>query len=63
MTLPVARRNLRTRSVAHAALQQVFVQTNEKSAYSTWREVAGQLEKSNPSVTEMMDETESPRII
>jgi Mn-dependent DtxR family transcriptional regulator len=49
--------------VAHAALQQVFVQTNEKSAHSTWREVAGQLEKSNPSVTEMMDETESPRII
>ncbi len=25
----------------------------------TWREVAGQLEKSNPAVTEMMDEAEA----
>lgn len=42
-----------------AAIQQVFVQTNEKSAHATWREIAGQLEKSNPTVTEMMDEAEA----
>lgn len=46
-------------SVVRAALQQVFVQTDEKSAHATWREVAGQLEKSNPAVTEMMDEAEA----
>ena len=45
-------------SVVRAALQQVFVQTDEKSAHATWREVAGQLEKSNLAVTEMMDEAE-----
>ncbi|MEL5515712.1 hypothetical protein PTR77_25840, partial [Serratia bockelmannii] len=38
---------------------QVFVQTDEKSAHATWREVAGQLEKSAPSGTEMMDEVEA----
>lgn len=43
-------------SVVRAALQQVFVLTDEKSAHATWREVAGQLEKSFPAVTEMMDE-------
>lgn len=36
-------------SVVRAALQQVFVQTDEKSAHATWREVACQLEKSNPA--------------
>lgn len=46
-------------SVVRAALQQVFVQTDEKSAHATWREVAGQLEKSAPTVTEMMDEAEA----
>lgn len=46
-------------SVVRAALQQVFVQTDEKSAHATWREVASQLEKSNPAVTEMMDEAEA----
>lgn len=46
-------------SVVRAALQQVFVQTDEKSAHATWCEVAGQLEKSNPAVTEMMDEAEA----
>lgn len=77
-------------SVVRAALQQVFVQTDEKSAHATWRVVAGQLrarigtdhnfesmigtecesviglmricsqqEKSNPAVTEMMDEAEA----
>lgn len=46
-------------SVVRAALQQVFVQTDGKSAHATWREVAGQLEKSNPTVTEMMDEAEA----
>ncbi len=35
------------------------MQTDEKSAHATWREVAGQLEKSNPAVTEMMDEAEA----
>ncbi|EGF6524122.1 hypothetical protein IC066_005039, partial [Salmonella enterica] len=48
-----------TQSVVRAALQQVFVQTDEKSTHDTWREVAGQLEKSNPAVTEMMDEAEA----
>lgn len=46
-------------SVVRAALQQVFVQTDEKSAHATWREVASQLEKGNPAVTEMMDEAEA----
>lgn len=46
-------------SVVRAALQQVFVQTDEKSAHATWREVAAQLEKSNPAVMEMMDEAEA----
>ncbi|EHG4046468.1 hypothetical protein J4486_005057 [Salmonella enterica] len=46
-------------SVVRAALQQVFVLTDEKSAHATWREVAGQLEKSFPAVTEMMDEAEA----
>lgn len=35
--------------MVRAALQQVFVQTDEKSAHATWREVASQLEKSNPA--------------
>lgn len=52
----VSRANL---SVVRAALQQVFVQTSEKGAHATWRVVAGQLEKSNPAVTEMMDEAEA----
>lgn len=42
-----------------AAIQQVFMQTDEKSAHATWREVAGQLEKSAPAVTKMMDEAEA----
>jgi putative transposase len=42
-----------------AAIEQVFVQTDETSAHATWREVAGQLEKSAPAVTEMMDEAEA----
>lgn len=46
-------------SVVRAALQQVFVQTDEKSAHATWREVAGQPEKSNPAVTDMTDEAEA----
>ncbi len=46
-------------SVVRAALQQVFVQTDEKSAHTIWREVAGQPEKSNPAVTDMMDEAEA----
>lgn len=37
----------------------MFVQTDEKCAHVTWREVAGQLEKSNPVVTPMMDEAEA----
>lgn len=45
--------------MVRAALQQVFVQTDEKSAHATWCEVASQLEKSNPAVTEMMDEAEA----
>ncbi len=45
--------------MVRAALQQVFVQTDEKSAHATWRGFAGQLEKSNPAVTEMMDEASS----
>lgn len=48
-----------SQSVVRAALQQVFIQTEEKSAHATWREVAAQLEKSFPAVTEMMDETEA----
>ncbi|BEO69158.1 hypothetical protein SMQE31_46660 (plasmid) [Serratia marcescens] len=48
-----------SQSVVRATLQQVFVQTDEKSAHATWREVAGQLEKSAPSGTEMMDEVEA----
>ncbi|EPR9735064.1 IS256-like element ISEae1 family transposase, partial [Enterobacter bugandensis] len=47
-----------SQSVVRAALQQVFVQTEEKSAHATWREVAAQLEKTFPAVTEMMDEAE-----
>lgn len=46
-------------SVVRAALQQVFVQTDEKSAHATWREVAAQMEKSFPAVTEMMDDAEA----
>lgn len=45
-------------SVVRAALQQMFVQTEEKNAHSTWREVAAQLEMSLPAFTEMMDEAE-----
>jgi hypothetical protein len=33
--------------VVRAALQQVFVQTEEKSAHATLREVAAQLDKRN----------------
>ncbi|WP_376713335.1 IS256 family transposase [Edwardsiella ictaluri] len=47
-----------SQSVVRAALQQVFVQTGEKSAHATWREVAAQREKRFPAVTEMMDEAE-----
>lgn len=47
-----------SQSVVRAALQQVFVQTEEQNAHATWREVAAQLEKSFPVVTEMMDEAE-----
>lgn len=42
-----------------AAIQQVFVQTDKKSSHAIWREIAAQLEKSNPAVTEMMDEAEA----
>lgn len=42
-----------------AAIQQVFVQTEEQNAHATWREVGAQLEKSFPAVTEMMDEAEA----
>ncbi|MGY6233014.1 transposase (plasmid) [Enterobacter asburiae] len=38
---------------------QAFLQTDDKSAHATWREVAGQLEKSNPAVTAVMDEAEA----
>jgi len=41
------------------ALQQVFVQTDEKSFHATRREVAGQLEKCLPAVTEMIDDAEA----
>lgn len=44
--------------MVRAALQQVFVQSDEKSAHATWREVAHQLEKRFPAVTQMMDEAE-----
>lgn len=47
-----------SQSVVRAALQQVFVQTEEQNAHATWREVAAQLEKNFPAVTEMMDEAE-----
>ncbi|KZP71732.1 hypothetical protein A3N36_20915 [Enterobacter hormaechei subsp. xiangfangensis] len=46
-------------SVIRAALQQVLVQTEVQNAYITWREVAGQLEKSFLAVTKMMDEAEA----
>ncbi|AGM42906.1 hypothetical protein U876_18135 [Aeromonas hydrophila NJ-35] len=48
-----------SQSVVRAVLQQVFVQTEEQNAHATWREVAAQLEKSFPAVTEMMDEAEA----
>ncbi|XYX40732.1 IS256 family transposase [Candidatus Erwinia dacicola] len=48
-----------SQSVVRAALQQVFVQTEEQNAHATWREVAAQLEKNFPAVTEMMDEAEA----
>ncbi len=34
------------------------MQTEEQNAHATWREVAAQLEKNFPAVTEMMDEAE-----
>ncbi len=37
-----------SQSVVRAALQQVFVQTEEQNAHATWREVAAQLEKNFP---------------
>lgn len=55
----LARVNKASQSVVRAALQQVFVQSDEKSAHATWREVAHQLEKRFPAVSEMMDEAES----
>ncbi|NJD00214.1 IS256 family transposase, partial [Candidatus Erwinia dacicola] len=48
-----------SQSVVRAALQQVFVQTEEQNAHATWREVAAQLGKNFPAVTEMMDEAEA----
>jgi putative transposase len=51
--------NRASQSVVRAALQQVFVQSDEKSAHATWREVAHQLENRFPAVTEMMDEAEA----
>ncbi|XYX39296.1 IS256 family transposase [Candidatus Erwinia dacicola] len=48
-----------SQSVVRAALQQVFVQTEEQNAHATWCEVAAQLEKNFPAVTEMMDEAEA----
>ncbi|XYX40176.1 IS256 family transposase [Candidatus Erwinia dacicola] len=48
-----------SQSLVRAALQQVFVQTEEQNAHATWREVAAQLEKNFPAVTEMMDEAEA----
>ncbi|NJD84772.1 hypothetical protein EWM60_01125 [Candidatus Erwinia dacicola] len=48
-----------SQSVVRAALQQVSVQTEEQNAHATWREVAAQLEKNFPAVTEMMDEAEA----
>lgn len=51
--------NRTSQSVVRAALQQVFVQSDEKSAHATWREVAHQLEKRFPAVTQMMDEAEA----
>lgn len=56
----LCRVNSGSQSVVRAALQKVFVLTDEKNAHATWREVAGQLEKSLPAVTEMMDEAISP---
>ena len=55
----LARVNKASQSVVRAALQQVFVQSDEKSAHATWREVAHQLEKRFPAVSEMMDEAEA----
>ncbi len=34
------------------------MRTEEQNAHATWREVAAQLEKSFPAITEMMDEAE-----
>ncbi|XYX40692.1 IS256 family transposase [Candidatus Erwinia dacicola] len=48
-----------SQSDVRAALQQVFVQTEKQNANATWREVAAQLEKNFPAVTEMMDEAEA----
>ncbi len=59
MALCRALARLRVLRCTSAALQQVFVQTEAKSAHATWREVAGQLEKSAQAVTEMMDEAEA----
>ncbi|MGU5537795.1 IS256 family transposase, partial [Aeromonas caviae] len=55
----LTRVNRANQSVVRAALQQVFVQSDEKSAHATWREVAHQLEKRFPAVSEMMDEAET----
>ncbi|XYX40446.1 IS256 family transposase [Candidatus Erwinia dacicola] len=55
----VSRASRASQSVVRAALQQVFVQTEEQNAHATWREVAAQLEKNFPAVTEMMDEAEA----
>lgn len=55
----LARVNRANQSVVRAALQQVFVQSDEKSAHATWREVAHQLEKRFPAVSEMMDDAEA----
>jgi len=42
-----------------AAIQQVFVQSDEKSVHTTWQVVAHHLENRFPAVTEKMDEAEA----
>lgn len=39
------------------------MQTEEQNAHATWREVVGQLGKSFPAVTEMMDEAEADVLV
>lgn len=55
----LCRVNKANQSVVRAALQQVFVQADAKTAHETWKTVAGQLEESFPSVASLMDDAEA----